>query len=77
MESKILILRDEDVYMYGIYSKEHIRGGNEKMYKAHLVIRLFNDGSYKILKDRYNSTDRDIQKILNPIQINTNLLLVL
>ena len=77
MEPDVLILRDEDVYMFGVYSQEQVRGGNEKVYKAHIVIRLYKDGSYKLLKDRYNTSDREIQKLIKPIQINTELLLIL
>ncbi len=77
MEKNVLILRDKDVYTLGVYSQEQIRGGNDKMYKAHIAIRVYNDGKYKVLKDRYNTSDREIQRLINPVKINTSLLLVL
>lgn len=76
MEPKILILRDEDVFTSDT-GMESMRGSNKPMYEAHTVIRLFDDGSYKLLKDRYNTSDREIQRIINPIKINENLLLVI
>jgi len=76
MEPNILILNDEDFYR-SQDGKEWMCGGNQRMYKAHVVIRLYKDGTYNLLKDRYNTSDREIQRIINPIQINTNLLLVI
>jgi len=76
MKPEVLILRDEDVYKTDS-GMETMRGSNQPMYDAQVVIRLFNDGSYKLLKDRYNTPDREIQRLINPIQINTNLLLVI
>jgi hypothetical protein len=75
MDKKVLILRDEDVYKTG--HGETMYGSNKPMYEAHIVIRLYEDGSYKLLKDRYNTSDREIRKLINPVQTNTNLLLVL
>jgi hypothetical protein len=77
MEPKILILRDEDVYKTSDGMETTRNHCTQEMYKAHIVIRLFNDGSYKLLKDRYNTSEREIQRIINPIQINENLLLVI
>ena len=77
MEPNILILRDKDVYKTDSGMETTRNHCTQEMYKAHVVIRLYKDGTYKLLKDRYNTSDREIQRIINPIEINENLLLII
>ena len=77
MEQDVLILRDEDVYKTDSGMETTRNHCTQKMHQSNIVIRLFNDGSYKLLKDRYNTSDSEIQRILNPIKLNTKLLLIL
>ena len=71
-ECNTLILRDSDVYLTS--TGEVPYGGVKKMHMAHIVIRLFRDGTHKVLKDRFGLSEYQIMNLINPV--NKKLLLL-
>jgi hypothetical protein len=59
---KKLILTEDDFY----YSPtgRFLRGGDRPMYNADLVVYVKKDGSYEVLKDRFDLSKEEVRSIV-------------
>lgn len=60
---KKLILTEEEFFQTA--EGYHLRGGNRRIYDAELVVKINRNGSYEVLKDRFNLSKEEIENELS------------